>query len=92
MRTLGLLLTVATLGTACTGYSPQAEERFGNSVRGATAAQTVNPQASLAKPSVSGMDGQAAKAAVDHYQRAYAAPAKPSQNVLGLGLGGNEGK
>ncbi|HEX5372296.1 MAG TPA: hypothetical protein VFW84_06140 [Aquabacterium sp.] len=92
MRTLGLLLTVATLTTACTGYSPQAEERFGDSVRGAAMAQTVNPQASLVKPTSAGMDGQAAKATVDNYQRSYSAPTKQSKDVLGLGLGGNEGK
>lgn len=92
MRTLALILAVASLTSACSGYSTVAEQRFGNAVRGATAAQTVNPQASLVKPTVATMDGQAAKAAVDTYQRSFNTPTKQTSDVLNIGVGGSDGK
>ena len=88
MRTLMTPVLISLLLGGCASYTPTAEERFGEAVRQARAAQIARPAASTA--AAAPLDGQAAKAAVDNYQRSFEAPPKPV-NVFNIGLGGNSG-
>ena len=68
-------LTAALL-TACASTTPVLDANFGNAVRQARSAQTLNPDASANRDPVLGIDGQAAAAAQDRYQESFKAPPK----------------
>ena len=88
MRTWITPVLMSLLLGACASYAPSAQEQFGETVRQARAAQSAQPAPSATRPAP--LDGQAAKAAVDNYQRSFEAPPKPV-NVFNIGLGGNSG-
>ena len=66
--------------------TPRVDEHFGEAVRAATAQQIVNPDASLNKDPVAGIDGQAANSSIDRYHRSYQVP-PPPVNVFTIGVG-----
>ncbi len=68
-------LTAALL-TACASTTPVLDANFGNAVRQARSAQTLNPDASANRDPVLGIDGQAAASAQDRYQESFKAPPK----------------
>ena len=68
-------LTAALL-TACASTTPVLDANFGNAVRQARSAQTLNPDASANRDPVLGIDGQAAAAAQERYQESFKAPPK----------------
>lgn len=61
---------LALLLSAC-ATSPQADARFGQSVRAALASQVANPAAVRNPDPVTGMDGRAARAAQEQYERSF---------------------
>ena len=65
------------------------EKNFGVSVRANLAAQTVDPRGAANTNPATGIDGPAARAAHDHYQRSFAQPesvnSTPLINTLGSG-------
>ena len=65
---------LALLLSACAATSPQADARFGQSVRATLASQVAQPAAAGNANPVSGVDGQAARAAQEHYERSFAKP------------------
>ena len=75
MITLSLrVLTPAALAlllSACAATTPQADARFGQSVRATLAAQVAQPAAVRNANPVSGVDGQAARAAQERYERSF---------------------
>jgi type IV pilus biogenesis protein CpaD/CtpE len=65
---------LALLLSACAATSPQADARFGQSVRATLASQVAQPAAVRNANPVSGVDGQAARAAQERYERSFAKP------------------
>lgn len=76
--------TVAALLTACASTTPVLDANFGNAVRQARAAQTLNPNASANRDPVLGIDGQAGAAAQDRYQESFKAPPKTFE-IINIG-------
>lgn len=66
----------AALLTACASTTPVLDANFGNAVRQARSAQTLNPNASANRDPVLGIDGQAGAAAQERYQESFKAPPK----------------
>lgn len=79
----------ACMLSACAPTTPHWDTNFGNSVRAAVAQQTLNPEASQNPDQVRGMDGRAAREAVDRYQKSFKQP-EPQPNVFTIGVGGSQ--
>jgi len=77
----GLLLTVA-----CAGPS-RVETDFGTSAKLAVFNQTANPQAGKDSQPVVGLDGGAAKGAMEKYRKDFEKPAPPPTNVYTIQTG-----
>ena len=76
---LAAVLATATgvaLLSACVSTTPVVDANFGNAVRQARAAQTLNPNASANRNPVLGIDGKAGAAAQERYQESFTAPPK----------------
>jgi hypothetical protein len=58
----------------CVATTPDWDNRFGNATRTNLAVQTIDPAASTNRNPALGLDGPAARAAIDNYQRAFARP------------------
>lgn len=71
--TLTLLLG---LMAGCASVAPNYDARFGESVRAARQAQTLNPTAAANQDPVLGLDGRAAVNAQERYQDSFKAPPK----------------
>lgn len=89
-------MTVISLGCAalllggCAQPRQLTDEGFGDAVRAAQAQQTLNPDASRNRAAPKGLDGPAAKASVDRYEKSYEAP-PPPVNVFTIGIGSGGG-
>lgn len=87
------LLRIATVITlvgalcACVEPAPRYEAEFGNATRASLSSQIINPDAGNNPDPVAGLDGRAARDAINNYQKSYAQPEKP-QNVFNIGVGG----
>jgi len=81
------LCAAAALLLAGCATSPELDRQFGDSARQNTAQQTLHPQAALNTAPVNGMDGRAAAAAYDNYQRSYTTPVADT-GTLSIGVGG----
>ncbi len=80
--------------TGCAGAdTPRLDARFGEAVRAARAQQTVDPEASRNADPVSGIDGVAAKQAMDRYRDSFKRPPE-TFSVINIGgdLGGGSGR
>jgi len=66
------LLACALQG--CVSTTPDWDSRFGDASRANLAAQTIDPAATANASAASGIDGRAARAAYDNYQRSFAQP------------------
>jgi len=80
LTTLGF----AALLSGCVSSSPVVDSHFGEAVRAARAAQTLNPQASANRDPVKGLDGQAASSAMERYQESFKSPPKTFE-ILNIG-------
>lgn len=78
------VLAAMTLLAGCASTTPVADSRFGEAVRAARAAQTLNPQASANRDPVKGLDGQAASSAMERYQDSFKTPPKTFE-ILNIG-------
>lgn len=81
----GLLASAALSG--CAPNTPRLDANFGDAVNTAKAQQTINPDASQNTDPVAGLDGQAASAVIDRYNKSYEKPPAPA-NVFTIGVGG----
>ena len=87
--TTRIIITLCLLGLFAAGCAEnryRQEAGFGDSVRAATARQIVDPDASRKAPKPDGMDGAAAKATMDRYQKSFETPPPPA-NVFTIGVG-----
>ena len=93
MKTLKIatILATAAMLSACVEPAPRYEAEFGNATRATLNAQIINPEAGNNPDPVTGLDGRAARDAINNYQKSYAKPEKP-QNVFNIGVGGNSGQ
>lgn len=82
MKTLALCAALALLG-GCASSTPNYDMRFGDAVRQARQAMTLNPSAASTDP-VAGMDGRAARDAAGRYQESFKSP-PPVVNVINIG-------
>ena len=78
---------VATLA-GCAPTSPEFDRTFGETVPLLRAQQTLNANASVdnQKKSVDGVDGRAAREAINRYHKSFAEPPAPT-NVFNIGVG-----
>ena len=79
-------LTLAGGLTACVETAPRYEAEFGNATRATLNAQIINPDAGDNADPVAGLDGRAARDAINNYQKSFAEP-KPTENVFNIGVG-----
>ncbi|MDM5176207.1 hypothetical protein PO883_03255 [Massilia sp. DJPM01] len=79
---LHLLPVLAMLAGCAT--APGYDARFGDAVRQARGAMTINPQAGASADPVAGIDGQAARDAMARYHDSFKAP-PPVVNVINPG-------
>lgn len=95
MNTLNFttLLALASSLIACAEPAPRLEAEFGNATRATLNAQIINPDAGNNPDPVAGLDGRAAHAVIQNYQKSFINP-EPSTNALTIGVGGssNAGK
>lgn len=75
----GLLVVMA----GCAPATTRIDAKFGDAVNKAKAQQIINPDAAKNTDPVAGIDGQAAKAIVDRYQKAYESPTPASSGSVG---------
>ena len=71
-----VVLGFATQFTGCGSTTPELDAKFGDAVRAAREAQTLNPAASSNKDPVLGLDGKAAVQAQERYQDSFKSPPK----------------
>ena len=64
--------------------TPNYDARFGDAVRQARAAMTIDPRRAANPDPVAGLDGQAARTAFERYQDSFKAP-PPVVNVINIG-------
>ena len=69
MRVSGVALLALLLGGCAT--TPRWDERFGETVRGTLATQVANPAAAANANPVNGIDGRAARATHERYERSF---------------------
>lgn len=80
-------LAAATLAGCGATTTPRLDEKFGEAVNMSKAQQVINPDASLSRNPVKGVDGQAANSSMDNYHKAYETPTGAPTGGIGV-IGG----
>ncbi|MCS0658901.1 hypothetical protein [Massilia terrae] len=75
------------LALAGCSSSPRIDDHFGEAVRANLSAQVANPAASNNANPALGIDGHAARAAQERYQKSFAQPEAETKPALILGSG-----
>lgn len=94
MKTLALLCAAMTAAGCAHSPTPQYDMRFGEAVRTARLAMTIDPNAAARGDAAGGLDGRAAREAIKRYQDSFKEP-PPVTNVINIGGmtgGGGAGK
>ncbi len=68
------LALLACGAPGCVSTTPNWDARLGAATRSNLAAQVIDPSGAAASNPVLGLDGRAARAAIDNYQRSFARP------------------
>lgn len=84
------VIALASVLTACVEPAPRYEAEFGNATRATLNAQIINPDAGNNPDPVTGLDGRAARDAINSYQKSFAQPV-PTENVFNIGVGTSSG-
>ena len=77
------VLAAALLAAAC-AETPHYDARFGEALRDARLAMTIDPNAGAKADEVKGIDGRAGKEAVKRYHASFKEP-PPVTNVINIG-------
>jgi hypothetical protein len=77
---------LATGLAGCISPTPYQDARFGKSVTVIQAQQTLRPEASRNGEPVNGLDGKAAKGALDKYHDRFSTPSSEAPSVFGLSV------
>jgi hypothetical protein len=93
-HTTRLLRVAGSLGLAaviagCASSTPVLDATFGDAVRAARVAQTLNPNASANRNPVTGVDGQAGTSAIEGYEKSFREPVRTFEVGTGGNLTGN---
>lgn len=94
MKTLALLCAMALAAGCANSPTPHYDARFGDAVRSARLAMTIDPTAGAKGDAAAGLDGRAAKEAAKRYQDSFKEP-PPVTNVINIGgsvTGGGAGR
>ena len=95
MKQLGISM-VACLGWAvlagCVATTPYLDEKHGAAATLARSQQTLDPDASRNTNPVKGLDGKAAKSALDNYRDSFRLPPSDAANVISIGVGQGNGR
>lgn len=89
LKTLTLILASTALA-GCAQTTPRFDAEFGNATRATFNAQIINPDAGNNPDPVTGLDGRAARDAIDSYQQSFTKP-EPTPNVFNIGVGNKSG-
>jgi len=85
--TASALAAVAALA-GCVAATPRVDARHGAAVTALRAQQTLNPDAPRNMDPVQGLDGKAAKGALDNYRDSFRTPPAEASPVVSIGVGG----
>lgn len=97
MKTVTTLFALLLLNGCAHTVAPHNEDRFGDAVRNARLAMTIEPGAGERGGPVAGIDGKAAQESMKRYHDSFKAP-PPVSNVINIGgaigssSGGNTGQ
>jgi len=80
---LALALALALAG--CASPAPRFDDHFGEAVRANLAAQVANPAAAANPDPVRGVDGRAARAAQERYEKSFVQPEPATSSLVGSG-------
>ncbi|RQS35410.1 hypothetical protein DIE03_05825 [Burkholderia sp. Bp8992] len=86
VRRAALAVPLAFALAGCMSSTPVWDSRFGDSVRTVMQAQIIDPHAGEHPASASGVDGAAAAAALDNYDKSFK-QAVPPANAFVIGIG-----
>ncbi|WP_322085190.1 hypothetical protein [Burkholderia sp. BCC1999] len=86
VRRAALAVPLAFALAGCMSSTPVWDSRFGDSVRTVMQAQIIDPHAGEHPASASGVDGGAAAAALDNYDKSFK-QAVPPANAFVIGIG-----
>lgn len=91
LRTLALCAAALLAGCSYNSFTPDYDAHFGDAVRAARLAQTLNPNAGTQAP-VMGLEGTTASHALERYESSFKSP-PPVVNVINIGgsVGGGGG-
>ena len=78
--------------TACVSTTPNFDATFGDATREALRQQIINPQAGNNIDPVAGIDGRAARDAMDNYHESFATPEKSKALSIGEGAASGGGR
>ena len=92
-KTSVLVLSIVALIAGCEHVTPNYDARFGDAVREAKRAMTIDPDAGKKPDMVMGLDGPSSRESITRYQESFKEP-PPVANVINIGGGignGNQG-
>lgn len=87
MKPYFVIAMIACATAGCASRTPQWDARFGDATRAAFAQQVIHPAAAQDSRPVSGVDGQAAAASQQRYQKSFTEPPPPA-SVFTIGVSG----
>ena len=87
----GVMVAALGLLAGCVAIHPEVDQRYGEAITAARAAQTLDAQASRKPRPVTGVEGLAAKETIDRYVNTFKSP-PPTANVINIGGGLNAGQ
>ena len=88
---LSAISSIALL-SACVSTTPNLDATFGEATRATLRQQIINPQASNDTDPVAGIDGRAARDAMDNYHKSFATPEKSKDLSIGGGIASGGGQ
>ena len=88
---LAAISSIALL-SACVSTTPNLDATFGEATRQTLRQQIINPQASNDTDPVAGIDGRAARDAMDNYHKSFATPEKSKDLSIGGGIASGGGQ
>ncbi|HEF5875439.1 TPA: hypothetical protein SAY52_006144 [Burkholderia cenocepacia] len=86
VRRAALAIPLAFALAGCMSSTPVWDSRFGDSVRTVMQAQIIDPHAGEHPASAPGVDGRAAAAALDNYDKSFK-QTQPPANAFVIGIG-----
>lgn len=79
-------IAASALLAGCVAPAPVLDSKFGEAFNTAKAQQTLNPDASMNKMPVVGLDGQSGDAVIDKYHKSFETP-PAAANTFTIGIG-----